>query len=117
MKPRLFILILIGSAALVGCQKERARVNTPWSDCEAQIQAQITNDVVGYSRTIRMDIQRADPNPTNWTAEAVVEYVNHQGGIDRTNIPYRCYQTNYWTADVRLDYNRQMNAAKAASAN
>jgi hypothetical protein len=48
----------------------------------------VAHDVVGLSRVIQYRFIPISDNVTNWKAEAVVEVVNHFGGIDRTNIPF-----------------------------
>jgi hypothetical protein len=45
-----------------------------------------TNEVVGLRGIIALDVQTYDNNFKNWTANATVEYINHIGGVDRTNI-------------------------------
>lgn len=107
MKP--LILFTLLCSVLFGCGRKMV-YDDPFSNCEAQIQACLTNDVVGYSRTIHIYPRRADPDPRNWTADVEVEYINHNGGIDRTNIPYKCYQTNHWAEDASKLYERAMAA-------
>ena len=48
-----------------------------------------TNDIVGLHRIIKLDKNFFDPDPAKWTAEITAEYINHIGGVDRTNLPYR----------------------------
>ncbi len=50
----------------------------------------ITNDVIGYHRTIKADeIIFANMPPSNWWATAEVEFINRLGGVQRTNLHYR----------------------------
>lgn len=88
MKTTSLIICLL----LCGCEKPQR--HDAWLDAESDIQEQLTNDVVGYSRTINMFVDRQKTDPLKWTADVTVEYVNHQGGIDRTNLFYRCINTN-----------------------
>jgi hypothetical protein len=45
-----------------------------------------TNEIVGLRGIIALDVQTYDNNFKNWTANATVEYINHIGSVDRTNI-------------------------------
>jgi hypothetical protein len=42
--------------------------------------------VVDLRGIIALEVYTADQNFMNWTATATVEYINHIGGEDRTNI-------------------------------
>lgn len=48
-----------------------------------------TNDVVGFNRLVDSRLDTAGDNVKTWSGEVTVEYVNHVGGIDRTNLHYR----------------------------
>ena len=61
---------------------------------EEGVPRKLTNDIVGFTRMIECNLDNRDPNPTNWTANVTAEYINHVGGIDRTNLPYKFY---FWT--------------------
>jgi len=62
-------------------------------------QAEITNAVIGYTRTIGSRVDDADPNPWRWTAMATVEFVNSRGGIERTNVPFCFRQRAFFGPD------------------
>ena len=82
----------------------------PAESAEREIRERLTNDIVRLNRIVSLDIQHTDPEPTNWTAEAVVEYVNRAGGIDRTNLPYKCYQPHLWYVDTEKLYHNETAA-------
>ena len=53
----------------------------------AALAASITNDVVGWHRTIRTSDFLYDDDWHSWVATAEIEFINRLGGIERTN----CY--------------------------
>lgn len=127
MKTKNVIAIAFVAVVVLGCcaliynsriqlAKDQASMELPdlskpvtaWNGAEREIRDQLTNDVVGLNRIISIDISRADPEPTNWTAQVVVEYVNHVGGIDRTNLPYKCYLPHVWAEDSRKLFDRDL---------
>jgi len=58
--------------------------------------AAITNDVPGYKRTVRTEDTIVTNKPvSNWTASAVVEYVDKNGNFGRS--------TFYWKFEVNAD--------------
>lgn len=60
------------------------------SEAKAAFAAAITNDVVGYHRTIKQDTFIGfGEAPARWWATATVEFVNKVGGIERTVVYYR----------------------------
>ncbi len=80
------------------------------------LHAEITNSVVGYSRTIRSSIWDEGNNPYLWAAEATVEFVNQVGGIERTDIylafsqyddQVRCARSDAQTYQARLQGRRR----------
>ncbi len=96
----------------VGCSsKEESFVY----QAQPAVQRELTNDVIGYSRTIKIQIDWPDlsmqtnlnwaaaSSPTNWTAVATVEFVNKFGGIERTNLHYRFLVSNYYPNHLFLD--------------
>ena len=48
-----------------------------------------TNEVMGLYKIIKLHVDDTSGNLADWTGEATVEYVNHDGGIDRTNLYFR----------------------------
>ena len=58
--------------------------------------AAITNDVPGYKRTVRTEDTIVTNKPvSNWTASAVVEYVDKNGSFGRS--------TFYWKFEISSD--------------
>ena len=53
---------------------------------ESAARAACTNEVTGLRGIISLDVQTSDANFMNWTAAAVVEYINQIGGVNRTNL-------------------------------
>ena len=43
-----------------------------------------TNSVTGLRQIIDYNINDSDQNVAKWDASATVEFINHQGGVDRT---------------------------------
>jgi hypothetical protein len=56
---------------------------------EQAVRAACTNEVTGLHQFISMDVSTYDQNVKRWTATATVEFVNHLGGIDRTNLEFQ----------------------------
>jgi len=54
--------------------------------------------ITGMDRVIQKDLQTNDGDPNKWTAEVTAEYVNHSGGIGRTNLPFV-----FWIYDSPVD--------------
>lgn len=104
------------AASLCGCAKPESY--------EDLVQEQLTNDVVGYSRTISIDLDYAPTNARDLaTANATVEFVNAWGGIERTNLPYEIFRfdfTNPADGTVSQETGARLNpeimAARAAQA-
>lgn len=48
-----------------------------------------TNQIVGLNRFIDIQFMDYDFAVSNWTGEVVLEYVNKNGGIERTNLSFR----------------------------
>src|SRR5262245_41181523 len=96
------ILLLVATLLLCGCgesERRKAIENDPWSSAERLIQKEVTNDIVGYYRTVNIYVKHQTDYPSNWIAEARVEYYTKRGGVDRTNVYYRCLDTNIWVMD------------------
>jgi len=51
--------------------------------------SECTNEVTGLRGIISLDVDASDQNFMHWTATATVEYINHIGGVDRTNLSLR----------------------------
>jgi hypothetical protein len=58
------------------------------SSAELLMLKQSSNDVVGFSRLVDSHIDTLADNVRSWSGEVTVDYVNHLGGIDRTNVRY-----------------------------
>ncbi len=59
------------------------------SEAEGEMLKECTNVVVGLTRIIRASVVTAAEDPHKWSGEVVVEFINHVGGIDRTNIFFK----------------------------
>jgi hypothetical protein len=62
-----------------------------------------TNAIVGLNRIISQDLSLHDADPNKWTANITAEFVNHIGGIDRTNLPIV-----FWVYDSPVDETRHV---------
>lgn len=104
--------MVAASALLSGCQKaHQSQFEKQYAEARELVLEECTNDTVGLQHIIDSRIYFTDTGVTNWTAEATVEYVNHVGGIDRTNFHFVFYESRpNWTTQVFLgcmqDYNR-----------
>jgi len=77
-----------------------------------------TNDVIGFSRLIDFQVEDSDDKVDKWKGTATVDFVNHFGGIDRTNLHYyfRPYQTDlYAYVDDSWDFQQKLDALERAS--
>ena len=99
-----FLVIAVGILLAVVLTKkspketEHARYNR---EAKEVMLAYCTNSLVGLNRFISIDLRHftvgpkgemleADiDDPHNWEGKVVAEYVNHMGGIDRTNFLFR----------------------------
>jgi hypothetical protein len=59
------------------------------SEAEGEMLKECTNVVVGLTRIIRASVVTSEEDPYKWSGDVVTEFVNHVGGIDRTNIFFR----------------------------
>lgn len=59
------------------------------SEADGEMLKECTNVVVGLSRIIRSSVWNADDNPYKWAGDVTAEYVNHVGGIERTNVFFK----------------------------
>jgi hypothetical protein len=73
-------------------------------EAKAIFASAITNDVVGWHRTIKQDCWIGyGTSPNTWWATATVEFVNKVGGIERTQIYYRFKPSFGDVQLIRLD--------------
>ena len=61
-------------------------------EAEYKLLEECTNSLVGFQRVVSSYIRDSDVSPENWTATATADFVNHIGGIDRTNLPFKFEQ-------------------------
>jgi hypothetical protein len=92
---KMLICIISAALLLIGCGHNRELVDLD----KSIIQQQITNVVVGYYRTVNIDVHHNAPNPQLWTAYAIVEHFNTSGGIERETVPFECLGTNLWVVN------------------
>ena len=59
------------------------------SEAEGEMLKECTNVVVGLTRIIRASVVTAEEDPYRWSGDVVTEFINHVGGIDRTNISFK----------------------------
>jgi hypothetical protein len=82
----LFVAIIGAGAAW---HQWSQRMDRWQSESEPALLERCTNDLVGFHRITDKVILDFDRNPAKWTATVTAEYVNHLGGIDQTNLPYK----------------------------
>lgn len=86
------IYIIAAAELLCGCSKQdkpQSQVDH-WRDQAYSVMLQgCTNEVTGLTKVIDHSIDDQSDQLSNWKAKATVEYINHFGGIDRTNVYYR----------------------------
>lgn len=97
---RIGFFVLATCAAICGCGS-----GSPKESDEDLVQDKLTNDVVGYSRTIAIehyifgDLNHYEEDWQNTNDfegyRATVEFVNSIGGIERTNLAYRIFDFNF----------------------
>lgn len=93
------LLIVVVGTPLYWLQNQYAQMPKPeneWQQkqrfqAEAQLEMlkECTNVIVGLNRIIHTSILDADDNSQLWSGTIVAEYVNHMGGIERTNVPFK----------------------------
>ena len=66
--------------------QQKARLQ---SEAEGEMLKECTNVVVGLTRIIRASVVTAEDDPHRWSGDVVTEFINHVGGIDRTNIFFK----------------------------
>lgn len=126
MKPRNIIALVLFIVVMVGVWQFRPWRETPavkapggskppdvrppetqserqerWSrEARTAFAAAITNDVPGHKRTIRTEDNIVSSKPvSNWSANAVVEYVDKNGNFGRTTLFWK-FETN--AGDVHI---------------
>jgi hypothetical protein len=91
---------------------------------EALVRGRLAQDQIGLQRVISCTIDDSDEDANQWTAVAVVDFVNHMGGVDRTNLFYEFElaplpnpngETNLQVALDAAKMYRQVAEARAAS--
>jgi len=99
-KPRLaaWVLLAMGIVGFFGFKSWRdshtgyvsyaQRLDRYRAVAEQAVRINCTNHVIGLRQFIRMDVSTYDQNVKQWKASATVEYINHLGGIDRTNLEF-----------------------------
>ena len=62
---------------------------TRWrSSAQPLMLAQATNDVPGLNRLVDFHLDTAGRSLNTWSGDVAADFVNHVGGIDRTNLHY-----------------------------
>ena len=54
------------------------------SQARYELMKECTNSVTGLRQVIEFNINDSDRSVSKWDASASVEYINHEGGVDRT---------------------------------
>lgn len=97
------LILIIGAAAwaVVDGIRARAWMNLPANESYAHkvaryragadeaLRIACTNDVVGLRSIISAGVDSSADNFMQWTARATADYVNHFGGVDRTNLVFK----------------------------
>jgi hypothetical protein len=122
MKLKILFMLaaLIGILGLNGCKPNESEYDRYNREAHEEMLRFCTNNIVGLNHFISIDLRHfitdsknkildGDINdPHTWEGNIVAEYVNHVGGIDRTNIVFRfTLETNEYRNPkicVALDY-------------
>jgi hypothetical protein len=93
------LLVVVVGTPLYWLQNQYAQMPKPeseWqqkrrfqSEAEVEMLKECTNVIVGLSRIIRTSVLDAEDNPQQWSGSITAEYVNHMGGVERTNVLFR----------------------------
>lgn len=70
-------------------ESEWQQITRLQSEAPVEMLKECTNVVVGLTRIIRSGIVTSEENPYRWSGEVVAEFINHVGGIDRTNVYFK----------------------------
>jgi hypothetical protein len=91
----LIVLVLVGFFGIKIWQREgngyesyAHKLTRYRAGAEQAVRVACTNEVTGLRQFIRLDVSTYGQNVKEWKATATVEYVNHVGGIDRTNLEF-----------------------------
>ncbi len=94
---KMFLSILPAAALLWGCQKnpfpETHESNDQkiarWhNEAKTAMLTESTNRVPGINRIILNEVENRGQSVTSWRGHVTLDFVNHLGGIDRTNLYY-----------------------------
>jgi hypothetical protein len=58
------------------------------AEAEAE-QLKACSNWLGFNRVIDHYVLTSDPAVSNWTGQATVDYINKNGGMERTNLPFK----------------------------
>lgn len=61
-------------------------------EAEQSQRQECTNSVVGFRRILESQTRTFDASVSKWTGSAKVEFINANGGVSVTNIPFRFLQ-------------------------
>jgi predicted small lipoprotein YifL len=94
MKIANIFLAIICLAALAGCGQQNPfpnetpeQKNVRWrSEAKTSMLEEATNRVSGIRNVIYADVENWDQAAVHWRGRVTLDYVNHWGGIDRTNL-------------------------------
>ncbi len=94
-KVRMIVVVVLALVAFRVITKsinarhgDSSRVANLHASAKEAVLRECTNDVVGLNRVIHLDIIDTGDVPSQWSAFAVLEYVNPSGGISRTNLNF-----------------------------
>jgi hypothetical protein len=88
MKTNIFAIAVV-VVLVCGCgENSERRMERFKREAQASQLASCSNAVVGLRGIVRASIDDMGNNPAQWTGEAVVEFVNVRGGVERTNLPF-----------------------------
>ena len=118
---KILFCLLAAAALLCGCKPDepvKTAAENENEHLQTLLREECTNQVVGITKIMSSYLDY-DPKTavTNWHAGASVEYINHFGGIDRTNLHlvFRLL-TDQWSTNIYcgtdFDYMLQEDLAK-----
>jgi len=64
------------------------RIDRFRTDASGLVAKECTNEVPGIKNIVHMEIFDSDDNYTKWTADVTLDFYNHIGGVDRTNLSF-----------------------------
>ena len=83
------IFALLAAALLCGCgktDKPKSAREKLLDQARQLFGAEITNSIVGLRSVNRFWLEDFSESATNWRGVAEVEFINHRGGVARTNL-------------------------------